>query len=141
MQQQPLSLGHRHLSARLRKEHIMHTMLARLVFFSGALVPLCSIASNAQIAKLGPKEPSSNQAVAGDSELDHMAKLVTQLKLDIQKVSDPAAKKTASDNLELWQHLLDKLERENPGANNTAAEHHHNDDPAQDTLKQSPKPQ
>jgi hypothetical protein len=88
---------------------------------------------------------TTKQTTGGDvpekSEIDHMNQLVEKLKLDSAKIKDPAAKSAALDNLDLWQHLLDHIMRENQNANNVGGEHHHDDNPAPSELKQSPKPQ
>lgn len=102
---------------------------------------LCSSASlPSQTAKVGPKEAVPVGEQAGGSELEHMSHLVAQLKLDAAKIQDPAAKKAAEDNVDLWGHMLDKMMRENASANNVGKEHHHTSDPAPPALKQSPKP-
>jgi hypothetical protein len=95
----------------------------------------------AQTARIGPKETRPTGEVAGGSELDHMGQLITRLKLTVGKIQDPEAKKAALIEVDLWQHLLDHLIRENGSANNSGAEHHHEQGNAPAALKQSPKPQ
>ena len=90
---------------------------------------------------MGPKQVTSQAEPTEGSEIDHMLHLITQLKAEVPKIQDPAAKKAAVDNLDLWQHMVDRLIRENKSANNTGGEHHHAEDPAPAALKQSPKTQ
>jgi hypothetical protein len=105
--------------------------------FSQVSLPI----AGAQTAVVGPKQTVASQEASENSELDHMNHLIAKLKSDTAKIQDPAAKSAAIDNLDLWQHMLDKMLRENPNANNVGAEHHHENDPAPPALKQSPKPQ
>jgi hypothetical protein len=65
-----------------------------------------------------------------------MTQLVTKLKTEVPDIKDPAAKQAALDNLELWQHLIDKILTDNRNANNVGKVHHHANEPA---TKQDPK--
>lgn len=94
----------------------------------------------AQSSKVSRAEPISNSASSKDSEIDHMTQLITKLKGEIPSIKDPAAKQAAEDNLELWQHMIDRILTENKKANNVGGEHHHADNPSTPALKQSPKP-
>ena len=94
----------------------------------------------AQTSKVSGKEPIASAPNSKDPELDHMAALITTIKGEIPSIQDPAAKKTASDNLDLWQHLFDRLLLENKKANSTGEAHHHKLSAPDPALKQSPKP-
>jgi hypothetical protein len=97
----------------------------------------CAIAQN---AKISAKEQITSAPNSRDVELDHMAKLITSLKAEIPNIQDPAAKHAAMDNLELWQHLFDRILLDNKAANNAGGAHHHDTNAVDPALKQSPKP-
>jgi hypothetical protein len=105
-----------------------------------AMCFLCAYPAVTQGTKVGPKETIAPPANSKDPEMDHMTQLVTSLKAEIPSIQDPAARKAAEDNLDLWQHLIDKMLLENKGANNSGLAHHHETAVSNPALKQAPKP-
>ncbi len=112
-----------------------------LLFLLSLPLPAQTAPLLAQNAHVGGKEPVPAQDAPGSTELDHMSGLISRLKAEVLNIQDPAARRAAQDNVDLWEHLLDKMIRDNPKANNSGPEHHHDNEPASPELKQSPKPQ